>query len=391
MTPKKYLLSFLAMLAAGFLSLHAGTFDVTQNIVASFPSGCSPATAPFYSAGSSGSIFDVTVYVEHDIVGVGNPSLANTINQQCWRFLNFDVYAVDPNTGQESLETTVEKFDRWLAGAAVPNGSSTNTYSLDAADLAAAGVTDGYKIVRLRVEYRYNIPTPHTLNLSVLKNGALECYIPNVDYVTNSPYECFMGSLGCLNYANCDASLQVTYSVSLGMSGPFSIYPIYNFTSKMTNGVGPFTYEWTVVDNRNEQIVATGSSANFTFHNINLLPITVSLKVTDSNGCTYFWSGSFKKGLNDGFSDALGLTAGPNPVSAGAPLQLRFFLPSADEVALSLYDLGGREVRGSARTLRAVAGENLLEIGTAGLAPGAYLLRLSSPVHGKLSQKVLVK
>lgn len=377
------------MLMAGFLSLHAGTFDVTQNIVASFPSGCSPATAPFFAHNSTGSIFDVTVYVEHDIVGVGAPNLPSTINQQCWRFLYFDIYSV--TGGQESLEATVEKFDRWLVGADFPNGSSTKNYSLDAADLVAAGVSDGYKIVRLRVEYRYNIPTPHTLNLTVLKNGVSHCYFPNVDNTSNSPYDCFMGGLGCLNYATCDADLDMSYVIGLGQGGPFGLFPSYYFYPTMSNGVGPYTYEWTVVDNKNEQVVATGTVQNFTYDNLNWLSITVTLKVTDSNGCTYFWSNSFKKGFGDELSGALGLVAGPNPVSAGTPLNLRFFLPQDEEVSLALYDLSGREVAGSARVLKGEEGENNLELGTEGLAPGAYLLRIASPNHGDLSQKILVR
>ena len=66
----------------------------------------------------------------------------------------------------------------------------------------------------------------------------------------------------------------------------------------------------------------------------------------------------------------------PNPVSAGASLTtIRFSLPSAQHVAVRLYDLVGREL-GIVAEGRFSEGEHEASISTQGLKSGVYVYRL---------------
>ncbi|MGH7726419.1 MAG: S8 family serine peptidase [Candidatus Eiseniibacteriota bacterium] len=75
----------------------------------------------------------------------------------------------------------------------------------------------------------------------------------------------------------------------------------------------------------------------------------------------------------------------PNPVSASA--RLRYVLPAAGRIALTLHDVAGRRVRSFVET-SAPAGEGTVSFDGATLAPGAYYARLEfqpagggSPLH----------
>lgn len=384
---------YLLLVFCSPLLLDAQTpYQVGQDISFTEVSVCDPNETPTYEPNQTTSIFEVVVDIEHDIEGPGDPDRAKNINEQCWRNFLFDVY--DVNNGVETFEKTIVKHGRWLAGATQQGVfESTNTYALRPADLLENNISEGEKKVRLRVDYYYPGDTPFTLDLSILANGSLECSFPNVDGDGSDHHYCTLGTLGCFKYFDCDAVLTMQYSVALGMGGSNGIYPIYNFSPKMVGGSGLYSYEWKVINRNTELTIATGSSANFSYPNVNLLPIQVSLVVTDNeSGCVYTWTDQYnKQGLFEGMPMPLELRVGPNPVAAEGRLLIEYALPSPDQVKLEVYDLSGKLVRNIAETSEMKEGLHKVELAAGSLAPGTYLVRLYAENSGQVHCKLIVQ
>lgn len=385
-----FTLSLLALFALGFSSLQAVTYTVNQSIDFVGPKQCFGPLTPVVNGQDLVDLVSVDVHVDHNINGypVGSPFLPATINNQCWRYLYFDIYKY--NNGLETYEATITKYHYWLHGAAYTNGSSTNTYTLSVNDLNNAGISGGKKIVRLRVKYDYFGNTPHTLNLNVSSNGNALCSQNNIDYSANSPLTCNVGLIDCFTYHPCDADLTVFGYVSLvpqyDRFGNFIGYTKqYTYPVNISGGSGNFTYSWTSNDVPN-----TSSGTSFVFQYSGNNP-HVNLTVTDNvTGCVYFWSTNGKNSVEPEVESAeFGFA--PNPVASNSSLRVNFSLTSPDRVNFELYDLSGKMVKTLGHSVEGFMGDNSTEISTSDISPGIYFVRMLSSQNGTHTQKLVVQ
>lgn len=87
-------------------------------------------------------------------------------------------------------------------------------------------------------------------------------------------------------------------------------------------------------------------------------------------------TGNGVTGLADGTAARLGLRAVPNPLLSGAPGELRFTLPTAGDLWVSLLDCTGHRVW-QAPGMQAAAGEQGVVLPTHGLPAGLYVAQLT--------------
>jgi hypothetical protein len=94
-------------------------------------------------------------------------------------------------------------------------------------------------------------------------------------------------------------------------------------------------------------------------------------------------------GVGDGPPRGLSLSAvEPNPALATATIS--FALPASGRVTLDVFDVRGRHVLVALDGVRS-AGEGRVDLATAGLAPGVYLVRLSTPAGVRTGRFVKVR
>ena len=101
-------------------------------------------------------------------------------------------------------------------------------------------------------------------------------------------------------------------------------------------------------------------------------------------GFTYF-----STGVDGGLTRGLALAAvEPNPALASATIS--FSLPASGHVSIDVFDVRGRRVLVALDGVRS-AGEGRVDLATAGLAPGVYLVRLSTPAGVRTGRFVKVR
>lgn len=381
----------LALLALVFSSMQAVTYTVNQSIDYLAPKGCFGPNNPVFNGQDIATLVTINVGVSHNINGypVGSPNLPSTINQQCWRYLFFDVYKY--NNGVETFEATITKYNFWLQGAATTNGSSNIAYDLTVADLVAAGISGGKKVVRLRVRYDYFGSTPHTLNLNVTSNGSALCSQNNIDNGANSPLNCTVGLVDCFTFNPCNANINLFGYVSLQpiydrMGNIIGYTKEYTYPAFVSGGSGNYSYSWSVTEVPNAS--SSTSTLKFLYNGNNP---HVYLTVTDNvTGCVYYWS-SHGKTVMEAEAAVAEMTLSPNPASSYGQVRVDYTLPSSDMVSIQLYDVAGKMVRDLGDQVEGFSGENSMELSLDGIAPGIYLLRLASPLNGNLTKKLIVE
>ena len=379
---KKSILLFLLLFAGGIL-LHAATFNVNQDVV--FTTNCNDMDE--FNGQATTPIATVTVNVNHTINGgpLGDPNLENNVNQDCRRYMFFDVYKKNM-FGQLTYETTVTKYDYWIKGATYPFGSSSTTYQLTGADLESAGVSSGTKEIKLRVRYDYFGNTPHVINAFIYENGNLALSQFNAE---GDDFTVDMGTLRCMTFYPCTARLSPSGSVYLQfVSDGVNDYYIkrYEYHANVTGGSGSFTYMWSETTSGT---VSSNSNIEFSL-GLKQFP-GLSLTVIDNvTGCVYTWTNKNDLEASPLATEAWTFSIAPNPVQALQPVHLAIFLPSADEATVQVYDLQGREITSLRTPLDLPAGDSNVEL-NGQLPAGTYLVRIRTAAHGHLSQRLLVR
>lgn len=385
------ILFLLIVFASGGVQVSAATFDVNQNIVnlSAIPNCSSPSLVSYNSQSQNGTVVaSMRVDVNHNINGIpyGSPNLPQTLNGQAFRKVNFKIFpAVNGSPTSRLPEATITKSDQWLHGAATHNGSSSTQYDLTVADLNAANLSAGNKIIYLEVTYQYFGNTPHTLNLNVSLNGTPTWSKPNFD-VAGTTVVCAQPSLiGCFNYYPCNGNLSILGSIQQ-IQAPWGWVNLYDYNSFMTGGSGNYSYEWTLNNSSN-----VGTNPSFSFigsPSLNLVTLTVTDNTT---GCIYVVSQSLKKGESaEVTSPTLTMTVGPNPSHVNSPLKVEYQLSEADAVDFAIYDLSGRKVLDLGQQVDSNMGSNSIELTPTNLGSGIYFVRMSSAKNGTRMQKIIL-
>ncbi|MGK0366428.1 MAG: hypothetical protein ACI85O_003501, partial [Saprospiraceae bacterium] len=104
----------------------------------------------------------------------------------------------------------------------------------------------------------------------------------------------------------------------------------------------------------------------------------------DSYGFLYATTGSTTANENE-IAEGLTMTVQPNPVSTNAIV--KFELPNASDVTLQMIDFAGRTVYTENLGFRQ-AGANAINLNTANLANGTYLVTMRTNV-GIITAKVI--
>lgn len=126
---------------------------------------------------------------------------------------------------------------------------------------------------------------------------------------------------------------------------------------------------------------------NYNYNDRKLAPGTYyyRLRQVDFDGKEYFSQTTMAS--IDGRGSILLHQNAPNPFKASTTI--RFDLPSAQKIRLSLWDLSGREVRVLSDSKRE-SGTHLVSLDAAGLSPQIYYLRLVSD-NGIFTKKIVVE
>lgn len=382
---KKFYLSVLLLLLLGSLQpLHSQTvYSITQDVNFTEPTDC--FTEEVSSQQSNWTGGEVTVDMTHDIFGnPTSPTLYNTVNNNGWRYIYFDIFDVDA-LGNETLEATVTKYSPILSGG-VSSGSSSTTYNIGILDLINNNVTSGQK--RIKVRFRMTLSNlAHTINGYVEGNGVLQCSATPLD---GNSVECNIGTTDCFNYSACGeldvygyAELEPIYDMMGNIIAYGSRYTYFAF---IIGGSGDYTYSWSTIG-----VPHIGTGSTFSFVDPNRGTPRSYLTVTDNvTGCVYTWrSGRFK---TDDLEPAgeLTLQAGPNPASTTDRITLRFNLPTDDTYNLGVYDMSGKLVLDIPTQNETTAGEHTLQLNK-NLSPGIYLVRLTTGTHGAKTSKLIVQ
>ena len=326
----------------------------------------------------------VTVNMTHDIFNVpSSPFYASNVNSRGWRYIYYDIFDVD-NLGNETFETTIQKYHRILHNG-VNSGSSSTTYTLSANDLSQAGVTSGDKVVRLRVKMTL-LEMSHEIQGTFLKNGVVECFTNDLD---GSSLTCEMGKIECFNYQECNANVSVF--------GFISLVPIYDrwgnivgytngftWNANVTGGSGNYTYSWT-----GDGTPSSGSGSTFNFQFPGNKP-EVFLTVTDNEtGCVYYWSAGKKAGEEDMIFETA-MQIGPNPAGSGSPIKVTMDLEEADTWQVKVFDLQGRLMTNIPEQTTPRGGHYEISLNQS-FAPGVYLVQLHTANQGVKTRKLIVQ
>lgn len=368
----------IILLLLSFVSpLVWGQYNSTQDI--QFTEECVFPGNKFNSQ-SVGPLASVTVDMTHDIVDNVD---AAAINNDCKRYVYFDVYAKGPG-GTQIYEATISKSNSWLYQG-VNSQSSTVTYDLDPADMDAAGVSGGKKYIHLRVRYDHYGDFPTTINRRVEENGSL---VDNAIDVEGTDVTYNFGQIKCLSYFPCDADVVVSTSVELKeVNDGINTYTVkdYAFSVSVSGGSGDFIYEWT-----NNATGATGSGTTFDVETIFPANADVDLQVEDARtGCVYFWN---YKRPHEPRWDVVGSLRSelvPQPVAQGQSSRLLIWLPQDDHLEVALYDFSGRHL-GQLFAPAEVAEGNLELVIDSELAPGQYFIQIRGTRSGLHTQRMSV-
>ncbi|MEM1000712.1 MAG: T9SS type A sorting domain-containing protein [Bacteroidota bacterium] len=365
------------LLAIPILSVQAATFNVTNNIV--FSDACTPGTV--YDASFTGTVASITINVTHDINGfiVGSPTLHNTLNNNTWRYIRFDI--IDVSTGTST--GTVTKLSRFIDGAnyAANPGPATGsqTYTLTGIDLINEGLVTGDYRIEARVDYDMFGNSPHFINVTTQLNGGSSVTVPNAE---GNQFGRSLGQLNCFDYVNCqnDGIWNVQCFPTTG--GQYCFFQVI-----IPNGSGNYTYSW-----RSFSSGQTSTGSFFFMYIPNGVGPELAVTITDNvTGCVYtlFIGGKQSTAALHNSTLSNEISVYPNPVAPSSELNLAFGLRDNEVVNVQIFDLTGRLIAEPATAQAYTAGSHELKIVTPTVS-GSYFVRLTTESGLVLTEKVLV-
>jgi len=373
---------FLALFL--FPALNLSAYNVTQNAVFTPPSNCPGPTITSQDASWAGG--GLTLNMTHNIFNVpSSPYYALSVHYQGWRTIFYDIYDVDL-LGNEVLEHTIQKQSRILEGG-INSGSSSIHYNLDVNDLNAAGLSDGNKVVKVRVRMELGNML-YDVNGEIQFNGVETCDANPLD---GSFVECELGVIDCFILENCTAELTVTEATSLTWTFDQNGNPItvvtHRFDANITGGSGDYSYYWVGPGN-------PGNSTRDYFRYREPAAGWVWVTVTDNvTGCVYRWTNKYGNKMSelDGpLVESLDFQIGPNPMPQGEKLISRFNLNQKDVYSLQIFDVNGKVFLNAQDIPAMLSGEQTLELPNK-LAPGIYFVRISSSQMGSNTKRLVVQ
>ena len=383
MKPQFYKYFFLAIFLSSFHFIQAQiTYTITQDVVYSLDPNCDDVE---FNTQDPWTGANLKLNMTHDIFNnPSSPYLRYTVNNNGFRYIYFDVYDVN-GAGVETLEATITKYSSILYGG-INSGSSSTDYNLDVLDLMNAGITSGFKRVRVRVRMTLS-NLAWQVNGVIQKNGVTECTETPLD---GSDFTCDIGLVDCFNYTVCGnlsvnglAYLDPIYDIFGNIVG---FNTVYSYTANISGGSGNYTYFWS-----GNGTPAFGNQSTYNFTLPSGKP-DVYLQVVDNvTGCMYYWESRRARKTQEVFVDeTLGLQVGPNPASTSSQITLQLDLPSNDQFDLDIFDINGRMVLDLPAGATGPGGAQKLTLDP-NLAPGMYLIRLQTEEHGSRMKKLIVQ
>lgn len=381
---KKHYLFYFFLALFLFPTVNLSAYNVTQNAVFTPPSNCPGPTVSIQTSNWTGG--NLTLNMTHDIFNVpSSPFYSTSVHYQGWRYLYWDIYDVDA-LGNQTLEHTISKGSRILTGG-ITSGSSSIPYSLNINDLVSAGISDGEKVVRLRVKMTLG-NMQYNVNGAIQFNGVGTCSANPLD---GSSVECDLGIIDCFVLENCTADLNVLQSSALtwafDINGNLITVVTHGFEARITGGSGNYSYFWVGPGN-------PGTSTSTTFSYREPLAGWVWVTVTDNvTGCVYRWTnkyGNKSSELDGPLVESLDFQIGPNPIQAGEKLTSRFSLNRDDVYSLQIFDVNGRVFMNAQDVPAMLSGKQTLELPN-DLAPGVYFVKINSQQLGSKTKRLVVQ
>lgn len=379
---KHHLFSFvLALLMFPVLNVSANTYQITQNAVFTSPTNCPGATVSTQTPNWTGGNF--TLNMTHNIFNVpSSPNYASNVNNTGWRYIYWDVYDVD-GSGNEILEHTFTEYSRILSGG-VNSGSSSSSFSLNMNDIVTAGISDGEKVIRLRIGMSLTGKS-HTINGEIQANGVEQCDANPLD---GNFFSCEVGVIDCFTLQTCAANLNVLgyayLSPIIDLNGNITYEVRYSYSANISGGSGNYSYYWY---GPGIPQTSNGPTYNYRPNGKGWIYLTV---VDNETGCIYYWTSKYGKTNDLASVQSLDFQIGPNPIQQGEKLTSRFSLNQDDSYSIQIFDINGR-VFMNAQDLPAItSGEQTLELPN-NLAPGIYFVRITSQELGSKTKRLVVQ
>lgn len=381
----KFKLSFILFFLLGAFSFsHAQTnHSITLNFDYLHVNNCFFEEVNGQESSWSGA--NVKMELTHNIGPIASsPDYPSNVDLAGWRQIFFDIFDVDAQ-GVETLEATITHTNSILSGA-VPSGPFSFEYDIDVQDLISNNISAGQKKVKLRARMVLgNVTT--TVDGFISDNGIVQCSAFPLD---GNELICDIGEVDCFTYHPCDVDLNVFgWVTSVGQYDKYGNFIGYinefHYNSTPIGGSGNFTYNWTSVGTP-----SASGSASYVFTHPSNNPF-IYLRVEDNvTGCIYTFRAGFPKAVISEVGEELTLEAGPNPLSAGKQVTVKFNLPTEDSFELGIYDVNGKLMHDIPAQLSSHSGAHSIQMDPQ-LSAGIYIVRLITGAHGSKTSKLIVQ